>query len=109
MGLTEKCLTILVKASANSCFKARSANRDAETDYSRVEPVVRSIGKALKAAEAAHSGLDKRMQDVLARASISQGNGCDEYLDRNPADTHHLTRLIRQRAPERAGERGVKR
>jgi hypothetical protein len=30
------------------------------------------------------------MQDVLARASISLGNGSDEYLDRDPADTHLL-------------------
>jgi hypothetical protein len=85
-----------VKAWANSFFKARSANRDADTDYSRIEPVVRSIGKALKAAEAEYSGLDKRMQDVLARASISQGNGSDEYLDRDPADTHHLNLFDRE-------------
>jgi hypothetical protein len=74
-----------VKAWANSIFKARSADRDAETDYSRVEPIFRSIGQAQKAAEAEHSGLDNRMQDVLARASISLGNGSDEYLDRDPA------------------------
>jgi hypothetical protein len=79
-----------IKAWANSFFKARSADRDAETDYSRVEPVFRSIGRALKAAEAEYSGLDNRMQDFLARASISQGNGSDEYLDRDPADTHLL-------------------
>ena len=79
-----------VKSWANSFFKTRSADRDTETDYSRVEPIFRSIGQALKAAEAEHSGLDDRMQDVLARASISAGNGSDEYLDRNPADTHLL-------------------
>ena len=66
-----------IKSWANSFFKTRSADRDAETDYSRVEPVFRSIGQALKAAEAEHSGLDNRMQDVLARASISLGNGSD--------------------------------
>jgi hypothetical protein len=79
-----------IKSWANSFFKTRSADRDAETDYSRVEPVFRSIGRSLKAAEAEHFGLDNRMQDVLARASISLGNGCDEYLDRDPADTHLL-------------------
>jgi hypothetical protein len=85
-----------VKTWANSFFKSRSANRDAETDYSRIEPVARSIGQALKAAEAEYSGLDKRLQDVLARASISQGNGSDEYLDRDPADTHHLNLFDRE-------------
>jgi len=75
---------------ANSFFKARSADRDTETDYLRVEPVVRSIGQALKAAQAEYFGLDSRMQEVLARASISVGNGSDEYFDREPADTHLL-------------------
>jgi hypothetical protein len=79
-----------IKSWANSFFKTRSADRDTETDYSRVEPIFRSIGQALKAAEAEHSGLDDRMQDVLARASISAGNGSDEYLDRDPADTYLL-------------------
>ena len=82
-----------IKSWANSFFKTRSADRDTETDYSRVEPIFRSIGQALKAAEAEHSGLDDRMQDVLARASISAGNGSDEYLDRDPADAHLLNVL----------------
>ena len=69
-----------IKSWANRFFKTRSADRDAETDYSRVEPVFRSIGQALKAAQAEHSGLDNRMQDVLARASISLGNGSDGDL-----------------------------
>jgi hypothetical protein len=84
-----------IKSWANS-FRTRSAHRDAETDYSRVEPVFRSIGQALKAAEAERSGLDNRVQDVLARASISLGNGSDEYLDRDPADTHLLNRFDRE-------------
>jgi hypothetical protein len=79
-----------IKSWANSVFKTRSTDRDSETDYSRIEPVFRSIVQALKAAEAEHFGLDNRMQDVLARASISLGNGSDEYLDRDPADTHLL-------------------
>jgi hypothetical protein len=85
-----------IKSWANSFFRTRSAYRDAETDYSRVEPVFRSIGRALKAAEAEHSGLDNRVQDVLARASISLGNGSDEYLDRDPADSHLLNRFDRE-------------
>jgi hypothetical protein len=79
-----------IKSWADSAFKTRSAGRDAETDYSRVEPVFRSIVRALNAAEKEHSGLNNRMQDVLARASISSGNGSDEYLDRDPADTRLL-------------------
>jgi hypothetical protein len=76
-----------IRSLANSFFKTRSADRDTETDYSRIEAVFRSVEQALNAAEAEYSGLDNRMQDVLARASISHGNGSDEYLDRDPADT----------------------
>ena len=68
-------------------FRARSANRDAETDHSRIEPVFRSIADALKAAELEHVGLNERVQKVLAQASISLGNGTDEYLTRDPIDT----------------------
>jgi hypothetical protein len=79
-----------IRTLANSLFKTRSADRDAETDYSRVKPVFRSVGQALTAAQTEYSGLDNRMQDILARASISHGNGSDEYLDRDMADVHLL-------------------
>jgi hypothetical protein len=75
------------RAGVNRLFKARSASRDAEADYSRAELVFRSIEDALKAAEAEHFGLNTRVQDVLARAAISLGNGTDEYLTRESADT----------------------
>ena len=76
-----------LRARVNHLFKARSADRDAEADFSRTEPVFLSIEKALKITEAEHSGLDTRMQDVLARGAISLGNATDEYLTREPADT----------------------
>jgi hypothetical protein len=79
-----------IKSWANRVFKTRSADRDTKTDYLRFEPVVRSIGQAFKSAQAEYFGLDNRMQEVLARASISLGNGSDEYFDREPADTHLL-------------------
>jgi hypothetical protein len=76
--------------SLGGLFKTRSADRDTQTDFSRLEPVFRSVRQALKAAEAEYSGLENRMQDVLARSSISHGNGSDEYLDREPADIRLL-------------------
>jgi hypothetical protein len=78
---------LFLRARVNNLFKARSADRDAEADFSRTESVFLSIEKALKIAEAEHSGLDTRMQDVLARGAISLGNATDEYLTREPADT----------------------
>ena len=75
------------RARENGLFRARSASRDTEADYSRVKSVLRSIEEALKVTEAEHSGLNARLQDVLARAAISLGNGTDEYLTRESADT----------------------
>jgi hypothetical protein len=70
-------------------FKARSADRDAETDRLRVESTLAAIETALTAAEAEQSGLTRRVDDSLARAAITFGNGTDEYLTREPLDTHH--------------------
>jgi hypothetical protein len=78
---------LLLRARVNHLFKARSTDRDAEADFSRTASVFVSIENALKIAEAEHSGLDNRMQDVLARGAISLGNATDEYLTREPADT----------------------
>jgi hypothetical protein len=78
---------LFFRARVNHLFKARSADRDAEADFSRTESVFLSIENALKIAEAEHSGLATRMQDVLARGAISLGNATDEYLTREPADT----------------------
>src|ERR1700736_3490843 len=70
-------------------FKARSADRDAETDRSRVSSVLQAIESALHAAEQEQSGLNRRVEDVLARAAVTLGNGTDEYLEREPLDSHH--------------------
>ena len=70
-------------------FKARSASRDAETDRSRVSAILKSIDNALQAAEQEQLGLSRRVEDVLARASVTVGNASDEYLEREPLDSHH--------------------
>jgi len=70
-------------------FKARSADRDAETDRSRVSAILAAIEDALHAAELEQSGLNGRVEDVLARAAVTIGNGTDEYLEREPLDSHH--------------------
>jgi hypothetical protein len=43
----------------------------------------------LNAAEREHSGLSRRVEDVLARAAVTVGNGADEYLERDAIDSHH--------------------
>jgi hypothetical protein len=70
-------------------FKARSAERDAETDRARIGSIVAAIDAALQAAESEQSGLNRRVDDVLARAAVTFGNGTDEYLEREALDNHH--------------------
>ncbi|MFL5238646.1 MAG: hypothetical protein ACJ8EL_13770 [Rhizomicrobium sp.] len=74
-------------------FKARSAGRDAETDHARVASVLRSIEDALDGVKAEQAGLKSRIDDVLARAAVTQGNDSDEYLTRDPEDNHYQSLL----------------
>jgi hypothetical protein len=70
-------------------FRARSADRDAETDRARIESIMTAIEAALQAAQKEQSGLSRRVDDVLARAAVTIGNGTDEYLEREALDNHH--------------------
>ncbi|UPK40598.1 hypothetical protein IVB18_38450 [Bradyrhizobium sp. 186] len=70
-------------------FKARSAERDAKTDRARIGSVMAVIDSALKEAEREQAGLTRRVDDALARASVTFGNGTDEYLEREPLDNYH--------------------
>ncbi|WGR92822.1 hypothetical protein MTX26_22995 [Bradyrhizobium sp. ISRA443] len=70
-------------------FRARSPERDAETDRARIDSIMAAIDAALHAAESEQSGLSRRVDDVLARAAVTFGNGTDEYLEREELDNHH--------------------
>lgn len=77
------------RLSGQQTFRARSPERDAETDRTRIEAIMTAIEDALHAAEREQSGLSRRVEDVLARAAVTFGNGDDEYLEREPLDSHH--------------------
>jgi len=70
-------------------FVARSAERDLDTDQSRISDIDASIAGALRSAEAEYGGLSSRLEEVLARASVTVGNETDEYLTRESLDSHH--------------------
>jgi hypothetical protein len=70
-------------------FKARTIERDAETDRVRIDAFMVAIDAALRDAEREQVGLGRRVDDALARASVTFGNGTDEYLEREPIDSHH--------------------
>jgi hypothetical protein len=79
----------LFRARTRYFFQARSAGRDSQVDQARIASISRSIDEALRAAEAEHAGLNRRVEDVLARASVTLGNESDEYLTREPLDNQH--------------------
>jgi hypothetical protein len=70
-------------------FRARSPERDAVTDRDRIEAIISALDEAMHAAEHEQAGLNRRVEDVLARAAVTLGNGDDEYLEREPLDNHH--------------------
>ena len=61
-------------------FRVRSAGRDVDTDRSRVSSILGALDVAIREAEHEQSGLSRRVEDVLARAAVTFGNGTDEYL-----------------------------
>jgi hypothetical protein len=70
-------------------FKVRSPERDGDTDRQRIDIVMNAIEAALQAAEGEQKGLNQRVEEVLARAAVTIGNASDEYLQREPLDSHH--------------------
>jgi hypothetical protein len=77
-------------------FKARAAGRDAKIDRARLLPIQQSIEAALASAEAEHSGLSRRINDVVARIAVTLGNDSDEYISRDPRDNENQTLLDHQ-------------
>lgn len=73
----------------NHSFTARSIERDAETDHRRVASVMGALEVAIREAKDEQSGLKHRVDDALARAAVTLGNGSDEYLEREPLDNRH--------------------
>jgi hypothetical protein len=82
-----------IKARSFAIFRARSANRDTETDRTRANSIFRSIEEALESAKTEQAGLKSRIDDALARSAITLGNDSDEYLTRDPEDNHYQNLL----------------
>jgi hypothetical protein len=72
--LRARIRSLLRARAAGHKFKARSADRDSETDRLRDESILRAIDDALGGAEAEYAGLGKRIDDVLTQAALKLGN-----------------------------------
>ena len=67
----------------------RVSERDAKMVHLRAGSILTAFESALSAAEREQSGLSRRVDDVLARAAVTIGNGTDEYLERDARDSRH--------------------
>ena len=70
-------------------FKIPSPERDSGTGHARIEAIISAIEAALTSAESERDELNNRIEEVLARASVTVGNATDEYLDRELYRSHH--------------------
>ncbi len=78
--LRARIRSLLRARTAGLKFKARSADRDSETDRLRNDSILRAIDDALGGAEAEYAGLGKRIDDVLAQAALKLGNDGNESI-----------------------------
>jgi hypothetical protein len=86
-------------------FRARSKERDADTDNEAIRSIASAIEAALKKAENERIGLKARIDDVLSRAAIVGGNDIDDYVTRTE---DRSTMLSDSDAEIRRGEERLK-
>lgn len=79
--------------SRSSQFRARSAERDRETDLMTIARVTKAIDQAIAGCATEREGLSQRLADVTARAAIVAGNGSDDYTERERAVSDRLSVL----------------
>lgn len=87
---------LFLRARADKYFKARSPDRDLNTDHQRLLSIAQTLDAAISSAEAEHAGLQARVNDVMGRAAVTIGNDTDEYLWRDPLDNHNQNLLDQQ-------------
>jgi len=71
-------------------FRTRSDGSDRYADLTKVMQVVGAIDAVVSASRSEREGLCRRVTDALASAALLAGNGIDEYIERDAADTHRL-------------------
>jgi len=71
-------------------FRTRSEGSDRYADLTKVMQVVGAIDAVVSASRSEREGLCRRVTDALASAALLAGNGIDEYIERDVADTRRL-------------------
>jgi len=72
-------------------FKNRSPQRDREFDDQLITAIATAMDTAIQKTEAQRAGLERRINDVIARAAIVAGNELDEHLTRDEARSNMLS------------------
>lgn len=71
-------------------FRTRSEGGDRRADLTMVMQVIEAIEQALSASKSERDGLGRRVSDALCGVSMLVGNGTDQYVEREIADTSRL-------------------
>jgi phage shock protein A len=79
--------------SRKTAFRARSPQRDRETDLMNIARITKAIDQAIENCAEERQGLGQRLADVTSRAAIIAGNDSDEYLERERAVSDQLNVL----------------
>src|SRR6185312_1627588 len=72
-------------------FKNRSPQRDRGFDDQLITAIATAIDTAIQKTEAQRAGLERRINDVIARAAIVAGNELDEHLTRDEVRSNTLS------------------
>jgi hypothetical protein len=80
----------LFRSRTSDGFRARSPERDAETDTALIGKVGTAINEAFEALEKERDGLNRRVAQAQMLASVTVGTGTDEYVTREPAQAAGL-------------------
>jgi len=95
-----------VRTFGDRSFRARSAERDAETDRARASSILGAIEQALDAAEREHAGLSRRVEDVLARAAVTEISNGQRRLQQLATEITHF-KFLRAAALSRLSDFGT--
>jgi hypothetical protein len=71
-------------------FRPRSEGSDRHADLTMVTQVIEAVERGLNASKSERGGLGRRVSDAISSASMLVGNGTDEYVEREIADTSRL-------------------
>jgi hypothetical protein len=87
---------IFTKSKVEPMKKSSATLMDRSVAQEDAWRIAHAIDRALKSAETERKELASRIEDAMAWAAVSLGNGNDEYLERELLDTIQLDRFYEE-------------